>query len=154
MHSFSSITTVLSKKYPGVAFQIRTLNMIQRAIRDAGIADHRLEYSRLSAERGALNDSLLGKEGTVEEREKRFDALPQADRLKIIDLNNQAELIHQRFIAPATIKAAFAGITGLEIDGDVPDAEKLIRDAPDELLQEIYDACLDGSGLTDGEAKN
>lgn len=154
MHSLSSVSTVKSKKYDGVEFQVRTLNMIQRAVRDAGISEHRLEYSRLSAERVALNDKLLGKDGTVEEREKRFDALSTDDRFKIIDLNNRAELIHQQFVAPATIKAALIGVTGYEIDGKPADAESIILNAPDDLLQEAYDACTNASGMTGEETKN
>lgn len=154
MRSLNSVSTIKSKKYDGVEFQVLTLNVIQRAVRDAGIAEHRLEYSRLSAERGTLLDSLVGKGGTIEEREKRYDDLTPVDRFKLIDLNSRAELIHQQFIAPAAIKAALTAVTGFEIDGKPADADTLILHAPDDLLMEAYDACTRASGMTGEEVKN
>lgn len=154
MHSTKTVYTEQSKLYPGVSFKIRTLNVMKRAQRDAGIASQRLEYTRLSAERATQFKALGGDTGTIEEQTARVNALPIEKRLEILRLDEEADSIFNQFILPATIRAAFVSIDGYELDGATPDIDALLNDAPDDLLGEIYAACVRGSGLTEGEAKN
>ncbi len=184
MHSFNSSAIVNSAKYPGVKFKIRTLNIVQRAKRDASIAAHRMEYSRLTNERFSLFKAAVGPSETpfikalkVEvaklalpedhavtvglnaflssaEMEAKLAQLPAETVQQISALSDQANLIHNEHIAPAIISKGLMEITGMEIDGVAATAESIIADAPDDLLSEIYDACEKGGSLTDEEAKN
>ena len=154
MHSLSSKTVIKSKILDGVEYTVRTLNIVKRAERDAGIAEHRAEYSRLSTERQTSLAKLIGKEGTDEEREAKYQALSAEDRTRDQTLFEAIDQLLQRYIIPATIEAALISITGYEIDGAAPDAKALIEHAPDALLKEIYSACVTGSGLTGDEVKN
>ncbi len=154
MHSLSSTFTVDSKLYPGAVYKIRTLNTIQRAKRDAAIASHRLEYTRLNAERQTIYKHLAGDTGTDEEKLERVNAHPVEKRLPILDFDQKAQCILDEHIVPATIRAALISVDGIEIDGAKPTVETLLENAPDGMLTEIYAACVNGSGLTEGEAKN
>ncbi len=184
MHSFSSSTIVHSAKYPGVSFKVRALNIVQRAKRDASIAAHRMEYSRLTNERFSLFKLAVGPSETAfiralkaevakmalpedhpvtvglnaflssAEMEAKLAQLPAETVQQISALSDQANLIHNEHIAPVIIGKGLIEVTGLEIDGAAPDTESLIANAPDDLLTEIFDACEKGGELTDEEAKN
>ena len=155
MHSFNSEFTEKSKKFEGVAFTVRTLNTTKRAERDAKIAAERLQYTRLSAERATKFKELVGEDGTPEERNAKVNAMPLEKRVDLLYLDEQAQHIYDSVIAPSTIRAALISVTGLELNGvKEPKVEQIIADAPDELLAEIHEACVRGSGLTEGEAKN
>ena len=155
MHSTKSQFTEKSAAYPGVEYTIRTLNAVARAERDATIMQERLEYSRITSERATQFKALVGDEGSIEDRNARANALPLEKRLAIIELDERADVIYQRHIVPATIRAAFVSISGYELDGDpAPTADALIAAAPDVLLAEIHAACVRGSSLTEAEAKN
>lgn len=155
MHSLKSKFTESSKKYPGVSFTVRNLNTIRRAERDATIASHRLEYTRLTAERATQFKALAGEDGTAEERNARVNALPVDKRLAILKMDEEAQHIYERFIVPNAIRAGLVSIDGIDLDGvEHPTAEDVIQGAPDDLIEEIYAACVRGSGLTEDEAKN
>lgn len=154
MHSTKSAFIAKSTKYEGVTFKVRTLNTIKRAERDARIAQDRLEYTRLTSERATQFRALVGEDGTVEELNAKANALPIGRRLELLSLDEQAQHIFERVIIPSTIRAAFVSIEGYEIDGKAPTVDDLLENAPDDLLGEVYAACVTGSGLTEGEAKN
>jgi hypothetical protein len=155
MHSLKSKFTESSKKYPGVSYTVRNLNTIRRAERDAAIASHRLEYTRLTAERATQFKALAGEDGTAEERNTRVNALPVDKRLAILKMDEEAQHIYERFIVPNAIRAGLISVDGLDLDGvEKPTTEDVIQNAPDDLIEEIYAACVRGSGLTEDEAKN
>ena len=154
MHSLNSKTVIASKIVPGVEIVVRTLNVVQRAKRDAKVACHRAEYSRLLAERRTLLDKLIGKDGTDAEREEKYQNLPADQKAQDQTLFEQSECILQQHLVPATIQAALIEVRGYEIDGAPATVETLIEHAPDAFLGEVYNACVFGSGLTGEEAKN
>jgi len=147
MLSLKSIQFVDSKAFPGVRYKIRTLNVIQRAQRDAEIAQHRLEYSRLSAEQNTLFRKLVGTESTPFVRDlkaavKQLDLAPdhpvtlglaqwcerqdletKLERLSATDAallaaaQQAQEAVYQEHIIPAAIRGALLEVDGLTIDG-------------------------------------
>jgi hypothetical protein len=154
MHSLCSKTVVKSVLFPGVEYTIRTLNVVQRAKRDAKVATQRAEYARLTAERQSALAKLIGVGGTDEERTAKYDALAATDRAKDQTLFEAIERILQEYLVPANIEAALISVSGYEIDGAAPDWKLLIEHAPDTLLAEVHRACTTGSCLTGDEAKN
>lgn len=184
MPTLKRFQTIESKIYPGVRFRIRTLNVIERARRDAQISEHRIEYSRLSIELDTVKRKLIGEAETeftaairkelqklelpldhpvtlglarwcsVQQVEERFDALPEAERHKMEKLQVQQEQVYQLHILPATIRAALVGIEGLTVDGKDVTVDDVLSDSPDDLLEEIASACLSASGLIEADAKN
>ena len=155
MHALTSSFTEKSKKYEGVAFKVRTLNALKRAARDAQIAGERLEYTRLTSERATQFKALAGEDGTIDELNAKVNALPVEKRLAIWDMDERAQRIYDEFIVPNTIRAALISVTGLSLDGiENPSVDDILAGAPDDLIAEIHAACVRGSGLTEGEAKN
>jgi hypothetical protein len=138
-----------SKAIPGCKFTVRTLNSVQRARRDAAIADHRREYSRVTGELTTLVAKHLG-DGSEEERRAKLAALDRSVSAELDLLADQARLIQDEFITPATIRAALFSIEGA---GDVT-LENFVDEAPDELLDEVKAACEQASGLTADQQKN
>lgn len=142
-------TTVQSQAFPGVSFTVRTLNSVQRARRDAAIAEHRREHTRLTTELGALVAQHVGT-GTEEERTAKLAALDPGVSLQMESLYEEARLIYDQHIAPAMVRAALVSIEGVE----GLTVETLFDEAPDELLEEISKACQDASGLSAEKQKN
>ncbi len=155
----TSTKTFNSATFPEVSFTVRVLNRIERARRDAGIAAHRAEFSRLERERAALLRSLIpgadfeSSSGAVAANE-RVMALPLADKERLFALKEEADIVHSAQIVPAEIRAALISITGLECDGVPATVESVIASAPDELIIEIHAACVSASGLTAEQEKN
>jgi len=141
--------TIESKTVPGCKFTVRTLNSIQRARRDASIAEHRREYTRLTTELAALLKRHIG-EGDAEYRRTKLEALEPSMSLELSSLDDQARLIMDEFINPACIRAALVSIEGVE--GIT--LETLFDEASDELLDEVAKACSEASGLTAEQQKN
>ncbi len=184
MPSLKSVETVASVLFPGVRYKVRTLNVIARAKRDAKIADHRLEYARVSNEQRTLTEKLLGEGSTPfiaalrkeleklelpddhpvslglakycseEELEAKFNSLPPADQAKIEAVQQAHTLLYQQFILPSTITAALLEIEGFDIDGAPATVEQILEKAPDNMLSEIYQACSNASGLVETDQKN
>lgn len=142
-------TTVQSQAYPGVSFTVRTLNNFQRARRDAAIAEHRREYTRLTTELAALVQSHVDS-GPPEQRAERVAALDPALLLQMRSLDDDARLVYDQHIAPAMIRAALLSIDG----ADGITLENLFDEAPDQLLHEIAEACEKASGLSGEQQKN
>jgi hypothetical protein len=142
-------TTHESKSIPGCTFVTRRLNSIQRAKRDAGIAEHRREYTRLTTELSALVRRYIG-DGTPEERQAKLSALEPAKTLEMNALDDGARLVLDEHIRPAVIRAALVSIEG----ADGITLESLFDEAPDELIEEIDAACNAASGLTAEQQKN
>ena len=184
MPSLKSVETVDSVLFPGVRYKVRTLNVIARAKRDAKIADHRLEYSRLSNEQRTLTEKLLGEGSTPfiaalrkelekldlpqdhpvtvgltkycseEELRAKFDSLSAADQAKIEAVQQAHTHIYQQHILPSTISAALVSVEGFDIDGTPATVEQILATAPDDMLSEIYQACANASGLVETDQKN
>lgn len=184
MPSLKTKNVIESKVCAGVSFHIRTLNAVQRARRDASVASQRHEYSRLVNEARAIYKKVAGITDTpftsalkaelsklalpeehavskglarflsAEEIDAKMAALTAAERAQLDELNDRANLIDNEHLVPATIRAALVEVTGYEIDGKPATVEAFISDAPDELLNEAYDACTGASGLTAEQAKN
>lgn len=137
-----------SKSVPGVKFTTRTLNSIQRARRDASIAEHRREYTRLTTELQLLvAKHIKGEAG--EERAACFESLLMDVKLSIQSLEDESRILLDQHITPAVIKAAL-----VSIEGDVFTLENLADEAPDALIEEIMTACSAASGLTAEQQKN
>jgi len=184
MPSLKTTETVDSKLYPGVRYVVRTLNVIQRARRDAKIAEARLEYSRLSTEQTQLYTKLIGDRTTpfvaalkeavaklnltadhlvskglakwMDEAEfaEKLAALPAADQQKLESVMQAHNLIYQERILPATIEASLIRVEGFEIDGTAATVEQVLEHAPDEMLAEVYQACVNATALVETDQKN
>lgn len=143
-----------SKVEPGAKFTVRALNYIQRARRDSGVSKQRLEYSRMLGQLGRMQKENLG-EGDYESRKAKFDALPETVRQQMDTLSfESANILHEHLI-PSALRAGLISIDGLVIEGaSVKTVEELLESAPDELLDEIYQACEKAAGLTAEERKN
>lgn len=148
MHLTSRITHE-SKAIPGCKFVTRRLNSIQRAHRDAKIAEHRREYTRLTTELSTLVRRHIG-DGTPEERQAKLSALDNETTLAMNALDDGARLILDEHIRPAVIRAALVSIEG----ADGITIENLFEEGPDELIEEIDAACNAASGLTAEQQKN
>jgi len=136
MMNFRSTEVHESDAVEGVRFTVRVLNVIQRARRDAEIADQRLEFTRLLEEYRALGD---------EERNS-----PAGRRLDYL-----SGLIADQYLKPASIRAGLVSIEGLSVDGEpVTDADGLIERGPDALIEEVWLACEAASGLSEEQRKN
>jgi len=142
-------TTVQSETFPGVSFTVRTLNSVQRARRDAAIAEQRREYTRLTTELAALVQQHIGS-GTAEQRSAKLTALEPGVSLQMASLDDEARLIYDQHIAPAMVRAALVSIDG----PDGLTVETLFDEAPDELIEEIAKSCGDASGLSAEKQKN
>jgi len=137
-----------SKSVPGVRFTTRTLNSIQRARRDASIAEHRREYTRLTTELQLLVSKHVKGE-TGEERAACYEALPLDVKLSIQRLEDESRIVLDQHITPAVIEAAL-----VSIEGETFTLENLADEAPDALIEEIVTACSAASGLTADQQKN
>jgi hypothetical protein len=92
----------------------------------------------------------LGKDPTEEQQEHV--------RLPLMAVQYEVGLLLDRDIKPACIREALVSIAGLETeDGPITDAEQLLAAATpdmDGLMEEIFDACNEGSGMSGEEEKN
>ena len=154
MHSLKSTFNEKSTKYPGVTFTVRNLNAMQRAVRDAQIAAERLEYTRIVTERAMQFKALAGEDGTVEQQNARVNSLPVEKRIALWDMDERAKHIYDGTIVPNAVRFGLVSVDGLDMDGATADADAVLNSAPDDLIEEIYTACVRGSSLTEGEAKN
>jgi hypothetical protein len=76
-------------------------------------------------------------------------------RRRIVDF--KAGLIRSQYMVPAYVRAGLVSITGLEIDGKPATADSLLESTGadyDALIEEIYAACEQASGLTGDQRKN
>lgn len=143
-----------SKAAPGAVFVIRTLNSIQRARRDASIAEQRLEFTRVSAELAALRKALIGNDGTVEDNRAKYDALSIDDKMKLDFLAAKQNSLYEEYVVPANLKAGIVKIEGLKLDGQVVETVEQLYEAPDALINELYEQCQAAAGLSEEEQKN
>jgi len=126
-----------SKALPGVTFIIRRMNQIQRARRDAKIIDARVRISELT-------DQLKGipEDGTATEKLQRAK----------LDAQIGIEIVTA--IKPAYVRAGLVSVDGLTIDSQPVKPEDLIESGQDDLLDEVYEACVGASGLSADQSKN
>lgn len=135
MMKLTTKTEHKSTEIDGITFTVRTLNVIQRARRDAGIADERIRYTNLLREYQALS-----------EEEKSLDAGPE--------LVYRITLLLNEYLIPAALRAGLISISGIEIDSKPATAEMLIESGPDDLLMEIFERCEETAGLSGDDSKN
>lgn len=140
-----------SKACPGVRFTMRVLNQYQRAIRDSKIVDARTRISELSAKYSALPDP----DGDP--------TMPSAEaarlRIERNTIDHRLGLVITTELKPAYIRASLVGIEGLHLNPEPVTTTAdpwggLIGNAPDELLDEIYTAAVQNSGLSGEQEKN
>ena len=70
----------------------------------------------------------------------------QEDKLKSAEINSSIESLYVRW--------GLVSIEGLEIDGVIADAERLIAKGPESLCREIAQAVREGCFLSEEERKN
>lgn len=156
--NLKSKITHQSKSAPDVSFTVRCLNVMQRARRDAAIADRKIRYSQLLADQRALLKAAIPGFYEEEDPNKRADLLKTLAPDKaneLAEIQFKAALLLDEHIRPAIVKAGLLSIDGLVLDGQAVTApEAFLECAPDELLDEVYEACESASSLTDAERKN
>jgi hypothetical protein len=167
-------TTHESQALPGVKFVVRQLNQFQRARRDESLIDARARVTELSQERERLPDpeapireiqALALKEDrplTDGERtqvesiiaEIASDPAAEAARLARAKLDQKMGIEITLNLKPAYLRAGLVSIEGYTIDGIVPTVDALLESGDDGLLDEIYLACSEASGLSPVQQKN
>jgi len=140
---FESKFTVQSVTQPGVFFEVRVLNSIQRAKLDLQNLEARVKYSEIYAEIGRLPKPPEGDPPPAD------PDLIEREKLRI-----SADCILKIDIKPATIRAGLLKIEGLEIDGLAATTESLIESGPSGLIDEIWSAINNEAGLTEEQRKN
>jgi hypothetical protein len=139
MFTFESKITHDSAAFPGVKFTIRRLNQIQRAKRDLEIATKASRLTELSEKWRASTKDTKAEESIT----------PEQSRL-LGDIQNE----HAATAMPIIIRHGFLSMEGFEINGDSPTVEQIIESGPEQLVQEIFDACVAAAGLSEEQQKN
>lgn len=138
--NFEPTQEIKSTARPGVSFVVRRLNKIQRAQRDAKLIDARARiasiYERM---RPMFQDDNTVRPECLEEFKK---------------LDNEVGMAMVTDLYPAYLRAGLLSITGYEIAGKPATIETLLSDGEDDLLDEIYAACVANGGLTAEQEKN
>jgi len=137
-----------SQACPGARFTLRVLNQYQRSLRDCKIVEARARISEQAAQFAAVPDPDA--EGASPGPEAA------AERVQRATIDHRAGLIINTEIKPAYIRASLLSIEGLLLGGKPPEApwDDLIQLAPDGLIDEIYAAAVQNSGLTEEQEKN
>jgi hypothetical protein len=133
-----NLKTTIERKLntaPSITITIRSLSEIERRTRNARIEGYE-DYERL----------VIDMQTTEE----------PADRRKLVMSVEQIEICQ---IRPAIIREGLVGVRGLTIDGKSPEnlgeaVEGLLKHAGDEVIYEIFTACLLASELTEEQEKN
>jgi hypothetical protein len=154
MHQFTSTVTVESKKLDGVSFVVRRLSAVERANRDLLILDPQIRLTeineRMKLIRAPYQDETdaEGKpiEGTA--REAPLEVL-----LELTKLDREAGCLINAHSKPATIRAGFVSAKGLTYDGKEATADLILANGPDVLIDEIWIAIDEHSGLTPDQKK-
>lgn len=146
-----------SKAVAGVTFTIRTLNQFQRAQRDIGIAKERLEYSRKYKEMDEARNRYAPtlKELTDETaRRELIAALPHNQQMELASMNQELEMMRSLHLVSSSIKAGLVSVAGLTVDGSTVSKDNFMDLANDALIDEVYAACEEASGLNEEQQKN
>ena len=161
-----------SQACPGVRFTMRVLNQITRAERDAELVEARSNIAELAAQMQRLPDpdepirridaaaNSECREQTPEEQAQiqAIEARPEtvSQRVARNKLDHRIGLTITRDLKPAYIRASLISIEGFEVEGKpaVKPWDTLIRNAPDELIDELYVVANLNSGLTTDQEKN
>lgn len=138
--TFESKINHESESFPGVKFTVRRLNSIQRAKRDAKMLEQRVRISELDAKQRALP--------------KVEPDQPDSAAVERARLTAELETLESEHFKPAYIRAGMISIEGFEVEGKAGGVEDVLEHAPDELIAEIYLACIRASGLTEIQQGN
>jgi hypothetical protein len=154
-----SKTRIESAALPGIAFTVRRLAHIRRAEMDLTTVKEQAEMAALVREYHGIMETEPRKLLTPEARAARLTELAPDQVLRIGVIDRTVDLITQRYIKPASIRAGLVSIEGVtDEDGSpIATAEKLLASATPELnalINEIYEACEAASGLDAEETKN
>jgi len=149
----TSTVTYTSETHPDVTFTVRVLNLIQRAKRDLGIADHLTAYAENEQKREAILRDICGEEKDPAKRTTLVQASSRAAELAKVHVDSN--MIYEAHIQPAEIRSGLVKVQGLEIDDcAAPTVEQVIAWAPDDLLREIAKRCNENAGMTADQQKN
>lgn len=144
-------TEHLSLVNPLVTFQIRTLNVIQRAKRDSRILKERAEYLTAVQNRQALTNRIIAGATDDDERKRRWDAADPDLIARVNAYYDAEQALFNSVIVPAAITAALVSVKGMDGVSQVSD---FLDNAPDALIEECYQLCDEASGLTVDRQKN
>lgn len=146
MLSIEPIVSQESTVTPGVTFKVRSLSKIERAKREFPLMDARFQIADLANEWLAIKPPEDGEEDIRTAKDVR--------RARFIDV--QYQLLMDSVIKPAVLRAGVVSIHGLKIDGKAAGIDSLIAggNALDDLIEEIFEACQEASGLTEQQRKN
>ena len=152
---------VQSVALPGVSFVVRRMSQIRRAARDLETIEASVRISSLLREwREIMDGDKPARDlSTADLIVARSQELAPDQRSRIASIDRECSLLMDRFIRPASIRAALVSIDGISDDEGalVVDAEALLAIATPELdglIAEIYEACEAASGLDAEETKN
>ena len=144
--------TFQSEKYPQISFTLRVLNHIQRARRDANVAEELAQYrEKIRRSARLYNEVIAGVDESG--RAAALEANSNAD--EIARLNDEANRIYLSVIVPNALRACYVSIDGIGlVDGQELTVEALLDSAPEDLLEEMVNRCEATSGLTEDQQKN
>lgn len=131
--NFESKITHESRTVPGVKFTVRRLNVVQRAKRDAPLLQQRVRLTEIDHRLRSLPEIPV-------DGHDPFGPDRAALNVELQDLEN----LHFR---PAYLRAGLISVEGIEIDGAPVTAQTLIESGPDDLIIEIYNACMSASEM-------
>ena len=146
-----------SKVDDSVFFTVRTLNLIQRARRDAANLDGRQKYTEAVSAQSSLVDDVVPRALRGEqERIKTWTEKATPDQNRRLDeLADREATLRYSIIIPMVLGAALVTIEGLMADSkQIITVEDFIEHAPDALINEAFELCQKASGLTDDQQKN
>ncbi len=137
--------TTESKALPGVKITVRRLTQIQRAMRDLDCMEQQVRIAEIQAELDELVKPFR-KTDDADEQELPRDVVAKGTRLL-----NERNALEAAYVKPSTIRA---GLIRIEGEGVARNADELIENGPDALIDEVYTEISRASGLTVDERKN
>lgn len=147
---YNSTRTVQSKLYPDVAFTFKVMS--------EGVKTRLL--ATMAPDLAALRDINVDIEGVDLPRNEAGDVdmkaqVSTAAANAIMRLTDQITVIRKTRINPTYVNECFVSITGLTLDGNPsPNAQDLRERGPVNLYEEIFDAILEASELSEKEQAN
>jgi hypothetical protein len=146
-----AIKTHESKAHPGVTFRVKQLNQLERAKRDASLLQHQQRLAELLGEYRSMEMERPDPED--DSKVQRY--IPEGDAKEAARLSAEMDSIIAVHLKPQIIRYGLAGIDGVTTtDGKQATVDEVLSFAPDSLLDEIFEACTAGAGLTSEQQKN
>ncbi len=104
--------------------------------------------AELVAELAKIDEALLNPPDTT------VETIKSGKETEYTVLDHEANLIVAKDLQPAYIKAGLLSITGYEVDGKAATIDAVLTGPNDALLDEIYERCVEASGLSADARKN